>query len=146
MNSPLPSDGQAPRYPVSVKGVLIHQDKVLLLKNEREEWELPGGKLELNETPEDCLTREIEEETGLAISVGQTLKPYIFNIADLIPVLILPFHCHCENFDGIRLSHEHKEIGTHDVHHLDQINLPVGYRNTIHTALALIALKSAGYD
>src|ERR1700726_1098634 len=121
MNSPLPSDTNSTRYPVSIKGVLIHDDKVLLLKNEREEWELPGGKLELGETPEDCLAREIEEETGLDITVGQ----------NLIPVLILPFHCRCKNFDGIRLSHEHKEIGTFDVNRLEKLNLPIGYKNTI---------------
>jgi 8-oxo-dGTP pyrophosphatase MutT (NUDIX family) len=140
MSNPFPSDGQATRYPVSIKGVLIHNRKVLLLKNEREEWELPGGKLELNETPKDCLIREIEEETGLKIGVGQILEPYVFNIANLIPVLILPFHCLCENFDAIRLSHEHKEIGTFDVHYLDQLNLPSGYRNTIHAAIALESL------
>jgi 8-oxo-dGTP pyrophosphatase MutT (NUDIX family) len=135
MNSPLPSDTNSTRYPVSIKGVLIHDDKVLLLKNEREEWELPGGKLELGETPEDCLAREIEEETGLNIAVGQILRPYVFYVSDLIPVLILPFHCRRKNFDGIRLSHEHKEIGTFNVDRLDQLNLPIGYQNTIHAAL-----------
>ena len=137
MNSPLPGDARATRYPVSIKGVLIHRDKVLLLKNEREEWELPGGKLELGETPEDCLTREIEEETGLEITVGQILRPYIFYVANLVPVLILPFHCRCKNFDAIRLSHEDKEIGTFDVNSLDQLNLPIGYRNTVRAALEL---------
>lgn len=137
MNSPLPSDTNSTRYPVSIKGVLIHDDKVLLLKNEREEWELPGGKLELGETSEDCLAREFEEETGLDITVGKILRPYVFYVSDLIPVLILPFHCHCKNFDDIRLSHEHKEIGTFDVDRLDQINLPIGYQNTIRAALEL---------
>jgi 8-oxo-dGTP diphosphatase len=27
-------------------------------------WDLPGGKLENNETPEECIIREIKEETG----------------------------------------------------------------------------------
>jgi ADP-ribose pyrophosphatase YjhB (NUDIX family) len=51
-------------YPVSVKGVVAHDGRVLLLKNDRSEWELPGGRLELGETPEECVAREIEEETG----------------------------------------------------------------------------------
>ena len=33
-------------FPVSVKGVAVQAGKVLLLENERAEWELPGGKLE----------------------------------------------------------------------------------------------------
>ena len=30
--------------PLSVKGVLIHNGRVLLLLNERDEWDLPGGR------------------------------------------------------------------------------------------------------
>jgi len=30
-------------------------------------WSIPGGKQEINESPLDCLTREIEEEVGLLI-------------------------------------------------------------------------------
>ncbi|RXZ36325.1 NUDIX hydrolase [Oxalobacteraceae bacterium CAVE-383] len=137
MHNPSPDNSQSTRYPVSVKGVLIHENNVLLLKNERDEWELPGGKLELYETPEDCVVREIEEETGLRIVAGQIMRPYVFYISNVTPVLILPFHCHCKNFDAIRISHEHKEIGTFDVHRLDQLKLPPGYRNTILAALEL---------
>lgn len=38
-------------FPVSVKGVVVRDGRVLLLRNERDEWELPGGKLELGEEP-----------------------------------------------------------------------------------------------
>jgi hypothetical protein len=40
-----------PVFPVSVKGVAVQDGKVLLLENERHEWELPGGKLALREEP-----------------------------------------------------------------------------------------------
>ena len=40
--------------------------RVALLRNERGEWELPGGKLERGESPEHCLVREIQEEHGRA--------------------------------------------------------------------------------
>jgi hypothetical protein len=32
--------------PISIKGVLIENEAVMLLENERDEWELPGGRLE----------------------------------------------------------------------------------------------------
>ena len=34
-----------PVFAVSIKGVVFIDDRVVLLKNEREEWELPGGRL-----------------------------------------------------------------------------------------------------
>lgn len=42
-----------------MKGIIIDNDHIILLKNERNEWELPGGRLELEETPEECVIREI---------------------------------------------------------------------------------------
>ena len=41
-------------FPVSVKGIAVQSGKVLLLENERAEWELPGGKLELGKTARMC--------------------------------------------------------------------------------------------
>jgi 8-oxo-dGTP pyrophosphatase MutT (NUDIX family) len=39
------------RLAISIKGVLIEGGAVVLLENERDEWELPGGRLEPGETP-----------------------------------------------------------------------------------------------
>jgi mutator protein MutT len=36
-------------------------------------WEFPGGKCNPGETPADCAKREVEEETGLAVSVQRPL-------------------------------------------------------------------------
>lgn len=36
-------------------------------------WEFPGGKIEANETVEDCIRREIQEELGIEIEVGAHL-------------------------------------------------------------------------
>src|SRR5258706_3615449 len=136
MTHTLPSDGRATKFPVSVKGVLIHDQQVLLLKNERNEWELPGGKLELHEEPDECIAREILEETGIAARVTRPLRSYVYWVADVVPVLIVPFLCACENFGALRISHEHKEIGTFDLSELDGLNLPIGYRLTIRGAIA----------
>jgi 8-oxo-dGTP diphosphatase len=36
-------------------------------------WEFPGGKVEGNESLQDCLKREIREELGIDVSVGAEL-------------------------------------------------------------------------
>jgi 8-oxo-dGTP diphosphatase len=48
-------------------------ENVLLIHKNRPDWQKgklngPGGKLEENETPHECVSREINEETTLAIS------------------------------------------------------------------------------
>ncbi len=75
-----PRDNDASRFPVSVKGVIIRGGKVILLRNERSEWELPGGKLELSESPERCLAREIAEELRLEVVPESILSPWIYTI------------------------------------------------------------------
>jgi 8-oxo-dGTP pyrophosphatase MutT (NUDIX family) len=45
-------------WPVSVKGVLIRGAHTVPLKNERNEWELPGGRLDRGESPNECVVRE----------------------------------------------------------------------------------------
>lgn len=52
-------------------------DRVLLIKRGRppflDHWGLPGGGVELGETVEEALTREVQEETGLAVVVRRFL-------------------------------------------------------------------------
>ncbi len=42
-------------------------------KNERGKWEIPGGAVEFGETLEQALQREIKEEIGIEIEVGELL-------------------------------------------------------------------------
>ena len=53
----------------AVSAILARGGKVLLSRRAREphrgEWDLPGGFMEVGETPEEGIVREIREETGL---------------------------------------------------------------------------------
>lgn len=70
-------------------------------------WEFPGGKLEPNESPENCLQREIREELGLSIIVGAALPEVVEIQAERI-LRLMPFVC--EMRAGEPIAHEHAEL------------------------------------
>lgn len=45
--------------------------KILLIKTKWGYWDLPGGHLEFEETPEECLIRETREEVGIDIIINK---------------------------------------------------------------------------
>ena len=60
---------------VGVGGLVVRDGRVLLVKRAREplkdKWSLPGGLVELGETLESAVVREIREETGLEVNVEE---------------------------------------------------------------------------
>jgi 8-oxo-dGTP diphosphatase len=93
--------------PISVKGVVLHDGHVLLLLNERGEWDLPGGRPEPGEDHRAALGREVREETGLLVEVGAPLDEHLFEVLPGRFVRILPFGCRLSGDRDVALSHEH---------------------------------------
>ncbi|MBV8657734.1 MAG: NUDIX domain-containing protein [Burkholderiales bacterium] len=119
------------RYPVSIKGVLFTDDhRVVLLMNDRQEWELPGGRIEAGETPEGCLAREIEEELSIAVQVETLLDGYLFEVVPGKQVYINTFGCRLDGTFEPSLSHEHTRFGCFALDALPDA-LPSGYRRSI---------------
>jgi mutator protein MutT len=62
---------------VGVGAVLIHEGRVLLIQRAKEplrgRWIIPGGTVEVGETLEEALVREVAEETGLTVAPGHLL-------------------------------------------------------------------------
>jgi 8-oxo-dGTP pyrophosphatase MutT (NUDIX family) len=67
--------------------------RVPLLLNERDEWELPGGRLEVGEQPEACVAREIAEELGLSVRTELLLDAWVDEVLPSRHVLILTYGC-----------------------------------------------------
>lgn len=119
------------RLPVSVKGVVLDGEKAVLLKNERGEWELPGGRLEFGEDLRECVEREIHEEMDVRVEAGPLLDAYVYEVVAGKEVLIVAYGCFVGNLDGLRISGEHSEAGLFESGEMNAIELPVGYENAI---------------
>ncbi len=69
-------------------------------------WEFPGGKLELNESPQDCILREIKEEINIEIELIEKLDSKIYHYDDF-SITLIPFIANYRS-GNIYLS-EHKD-------------------------------------
>jgi 8-oxo-dGTP pyrophosphatase MutT (NUDIX family) len=118
-------------FPVSVKAVIVRNGKVLLLRNERDEWELPGGKLELGEDPPERLQKEITEECGWDASIGPILDAWQYHIRDGVDVLIVTYGAEVTTATPPVLSHEHKQVGLFAEHEVAGLRMPDGYKRSI---------------
>ena len=83
---------QRSRHSVSVSGVVIdgHGRALLIQRRDNQHWEPPGGVLELTESIEDGLRREVREETGLDVE-PDTLSGIYKNMSRGIVALV--FRC-----------------------------------------------------
>jgi 8-oxo-dGTP pyrophosphatase MutT (NUDIX family) len=126
-----PRDNNAYRFPVSVKGVVIRGGKVILVRNERDEWELPGGKLEPSESPKEGLAREIAEELQLPVEPETILDSWIYTIASGVHVLVVTYGCSESSQAEAVLSDEHTELRWFPLAEVDGLRLPDGYKKSI---------------
>ncbi|MFE2726334.1 NUDIX domain-containing protein [Kitasatospora sp. NPDC059327] len=122
-----------PTFPISIKGVVLDPNRrVLLLKNERAEWELPGGKLEGPETPEQRVETEIREESGWTATAGPLLDVWMYEPVPGRKVFIVTYGCSAADADRPPVvSHEHKEAGLFHRDEVPHLVMPQGYKDSV---------------
>ncbi|MEB3312146.1 MAG: A/G-specific adenine glycosylase [Snowella sp.] len=120
MSAPLPHK----RIGVAV----ISNDEGLILIDRRPEegllgglWEFPGGKIEPNETVEECIEREILEEIGIKIAVGENLM----TIDHAYTHFRVTLNVHlCEYVSGTPQAIECQEVRWVTLDEIDQFPFP----------------------
>ncbi|OUL17945.1 8-oxo-dGTP diphosphatase MutT [Nostoc sp. 106C] len=84
-------------------------------------WEFPGGKIEPGETVEECIQREIYEELGIEIAVGEHLITIDHTYTELRVTLTVH---HCRHLTGIPQALECDEIRWVSLADLEQFAFP----------------------
>ena len=88
-------------------------------------WEFPGGKMEVGETPEEALVREIREELSAEISVDE----YLCTVEYDYPGFHLTMHCYlCSLVTEALHLNEHEAAKWREKDELDSVKwLPADY-------------------
>jgi mutator protein MutT len=106
------TSGLAASRPIDVSAGLIFRNSLLLLAQRRPGdhlgglWEFPGGKRNAGETDEDCLKRELREELGIEVEVGELFETLTHAYPEKV-VQLKFFRCRW-------LRHEPRTLGCHD--------------------------------
>ncbi len=101
---------------IGVKAIIEKDNKILLIKRSAaygeisNSWDIPGGRTEFGEEPEEGLKREIKEETGLEL---ETIK-LVLDVSTVFKnqekqIIRVTYLCTVKN-NNIQLSHEHTDM------------------------------------
>ncbi|SHJ01326.1 8-oxo-dGTP diphosphatase [Geosporobacter subterraneus DSM 17957] len=106
--------------PIIVTAAIIRNKEKILIAQRQElgehhlQWEFPGGKLEIGETPEECLRREILEELNLKIKVLDIFK-VVYHAYQNKTILLLSYICDLLGGEGEALAcNDFQWIGLED--------------------------------
>ena len=127
-------DELSDKFPVSIKAIIIDDNKVLCVKNERNEWDFAGGKINFNEDTEECLKREVKEETNLNINNLSILKPLNLKFND-VPVFVLFYSAEISCDSSISISYEHTEYNFFSKSEIKNLNMLQDYKNLVYTLI-----------
>ncbi len=126
------------QVPISVKGVVFDENLVWLRKNERNEWELPGGKIEEGEQPVETVTRELREELGFEVDVIKVIHVWIYKIQksqdESSGVLVLSYLCRLLSKTGtfeIEGEAGRTEFKGFNLDEIEKLNMPKFYKDAI---------------
>jgi len=114
---------------VAVGIVIINKNnKVLIAKRPKgkamaDKWEFPGGKLEKNETLQECGVREIQEELSLDISIDNYLG-FENLYGDDCDFCLHIYTAHKVNEDQILVLNEHSDHAWVAFDELPNFDLP----------------------
>lgn len=112
----------------ATKALIIKDGLLLVIKKSSTEdvnpntYDVPGGRLEFGEMPDESLKREVREEVGLEINIVKPIRVWSFIKDDNFQLVGVTFLCDYQS-GVVKLSDEHeradwiplKDISKHDL-------------------------------
>ncbi len=104
--------------------IIFHNEKILVVQNSSDsdhpfQWEFPGGKINIGETFENCIKREIIEELEIEIEISQKMNSVEFDYG-FKQIVLIPFLCSIKN-GKIKLN-EHNAFKWININELGEID------------------------
>jgi 8-oxo-dGTP diphosphatase len=133
---------------VGVGGVVVRDGRALLIRRGKEplygRWVVPGGTVELGETLEEALVREMEEETGLRVEPVEVLT--VFDRIDRdggrvsYHYVIVDFLCRWRSGDA-RAASDALDVAWVSAEELPRYDLPAKALDVVRDALGRAAAR-----
>ncbi|MBB4076446.1 8-oxo-dGTP diphosphatase [Bartonella fuyuanensis] len=116
--------------------LLDQNNRVLLTKRPEGKslaglWEFPGGKVELGETPEVSLIRELEEELGIYIQPNNLLPLTFASHSYKTFHLLMPLYL-CNHYEGVAQGREGQALEWVFINDLNKYSMPDADKPLIH--------------
>ena len=98
---------------VALKAIIEQDGKILVIKRsanddiDKSTWDIPGGKIDFGEKPEEALSREIMEETGLKVRLIRPFRTWAFMANEETQVVGITFLAKYVSGE-VKLSEEHE--------------------------------------
>jgi len=119
-------------YRVSIKALVIKDGRLLLVQEPDGRWELPGGGIDIGETTEKCLKRELKEELGATISKIDDRPLYVWQQetkkkGEIIERFFLGYPVELKN-EKFKITTEAIAIGWFTKNELSRANLHINIK------------------
>ncbi|AQW99529.1 (deoxy)nucleoside triphosphate pyrophosphohydrolase [Elizabethkingia anophelis] len=96
-----------------VCGVIFNEGRILLCRRKPEKplggyWEFPGGKIEVGETEEESLYRELQEELGIRVEIERYFKSVVHDY-DGFTIELIAYICRSGQSVCVLTDHDEYE-------------------------------------